>query len=274
MRRNARSLQGSAGIPCRQVRMDAVKAGSRPVVRVPFAPATQADINVRIGQATREPLSMSRFLRLLSIVALFASPSAFAEAGDRDSLYSLGALMAQQLEELQLSEDELDEVFEGFRDQVRGDGLRLETDAHMDELNRFIAQRRAGAAQLAEGEQRAYIDDFVEEGGTRTESGLAYRIIDEGSGDPPAASDTVEVHYEGSLIDGEVFDSSRERGETATFPLNRVIPGWTEGLQLIAPGGRIELVIPSELAYGDQGSPPTIPGGATLIFEVELIDVQ
>ena len=193
---------------------------------------------------------------------------------DMDALYSLGALMAQQIAELELSGDEREEVVRGFGDQLRDEELRLDPAEHMDALNALISGRQAEATARGQAEQQAYIDAFVEEGGSLTESGLAYRIVEDGSGEKPSAEDTVEVHYEGRLIDGQVFDSSRQRGETATFPLDQVIPGWTEGLQLIAPGGRIELVIPSDLAYGDQGSPPTIPGGATLVFDVELIDVH
>lgn len=200
--------------------------------------------------------------------------TASAQEGDREALYSLGALMGGQLEELGLQDDEIEHVVSGFRDSLAGDELALDPGEHMDALNALVTERRQAAQEGARAEQQAYIDAFLEEGGTQTDSGLAYRVIDEGGDERPAAEDTVEVHYTGRLIDGEVFDSSRERGESATFPLNRVIPGWTEGLQLIGTGGRIELVIPADLAYGDQGQPPTIPGGATLVFDVELIDIQ
>ena len=120
----------------------------------------------------------------------------------------------------------------------------------------------------------AFLEKFSkEEGAKKTESGLAYKVMKEGTGATPGAEDTVEVHYHGTLMDGTVFDSSVERGQTISFPLNRVIKGWTEGLQLMKEGGKSKFVIPADLAYGDAGAPPKIPGGATLVFEVELFKV-
>jgi FKBP-type peptidyl-prolyl cis-trans isomerase FklB len=107
-----------------------------------------------------------------------------------------------------------------------------------------------------------------------TPSGLQYEVLREGTGPKPAANSTVEVHYEGRLINGKVFDSSYERKETISFPLNRVIPGWTEGLQLMPTGAKYRLYIPSELGYGARGAGGDIPPHATLIFDVELISIR
>ncbi len=107
-----------------------------------------------------------------------------------------------------------------------------------------------------------------------TESGLQYEVLTEGEGDNPGPTSTVKVHYVGTLEDGTVFDSSRKRGQPAEFPLNGVIKGWTEGLQLMKPGGTHRFTIPSDLAYGDRGAGETIPGGATLVFEVELLSIE
>lgn len=109
---------------------------------------------------------------------------------------------------------------------------------------------------------------------SRLESGLKYRILRKGDGKPPKATATVEVNYHGWLDNGKVFDSSYKRRESISFPLNRVIKGWTEGMQLVGPGGMIELSIPSNLGYGDGGAPPDIPPKATLHFLVELIDIK
>ncbi len=127
---------------------------------------------------------------------------------------------------------------------------------------------------MATADEQYLTDNAGAEGVQTTASGLQYKVLQEGSGNSPSAADTVEVHYEGWLIDGTVFDSSYKRGETISFPLNRVIAGWTEGLQLMKEGGICELTIPSDLGYGAGGAGGSIPPNATLIFKVELIKVQ
>jgi FKBP-type peptidyl-prolyl cis-trans isomerase len=124
----------------------------------------------------------------------------------------------------------------------------------------------AGNAFLAE--------NATKEGVKTTASGLQYKVLTEGNGKKPAATDKVKVHYEGRLLDGTVFDSSYKRGEPISFPLSGVIPGWTEGLQLMNTGSKFQLFIPHDLAYGLQGGPPTILGGSTLIFDVELLGIE
>ena len=124
------------------------------------------------------------------------------------------------------------------------------------------------------GDPKAYLDKAAAQpGAVRTPSGLVYRDLRAGSGGSPNASDTVTVNYRGTLVDGTEFDSSYKRNQPAQFPLNQVIPCWTEGVQKMKVGGKSELVCPSSIAYGDQGQPPDIPGGATLIFEIELLGI-
>jgi FKBP-type peptidyl-prolyl cis-trans isomerase FkpA len=121
---------------------------------------------------------------------------------------------------------------------------------------------------------KAYLDHAAAEAGAiKTSSGLIYRELTPGSGKSPTASDVVKVHYRGTLVDGTEFDSSYKRNEPATFPLNGVIACWTEGVQRMKVGGKSRLVCPSAIAYGEAGSPPAIPGGATLIFEIELLGI-
>jgi FKBP-type peptidyl-prolyl cis-trans isomerase FkpA len=126
--------------------------------------------------------------------------------------------------------------------------------------------KEAGAAYLAKA--------ATEEGAIKTDSGLVYKVVTEGTGASPKSSDTVKVHYEGRFVDGKVFDSSIERGEPLEFPLEGVVPCWTEGVQLMKVGGKGQLVCPSDLAYGDMGRPDQgMPGGSTLVFDVELLEI-
>ena len=140
-------------------------------------------------------------------------------------------------------------------------------------------EAEAGAERVALAQSnleagRAYMAEMSgTEGVQTTESGLQYIVMEAGEGDSPVAADSVEVHYEGQLIDGTVFDSSFERGETVTFGLTQVIPGWTEGLQLMKPGGKFKFIIPPELGYGEGGAGQMIGPNATLRFDVELIAV-
>ena len=155
------------------------------------------------------------------------------------------------------------------RRKVCRDGKRSTDDAHPHFANIALSRAAAAAAGL-----KALDDAAKEDGATQTASGLVILSLEDGDGASPTAADTVEVHYEGKLVDGTVFDSSYARGETISFPLSGVIKGWTEGLQLMKTGGKAKLTIPSDIAYGDSGSPPTIPPKSTLIFTVELIAIK
>ncbi len=157
-----------------------------------------------------------------------------------------------------MSREEIQEALMAYQQQLQ---------ERQNEQQEELAQKNseAGEAFLAENGQR--------EGVETTDSGLQYEILEEGDGDKPGENDQVKVHYTGELLSGEVFDSSRERGEPVTFGLNQVIPGWTEGLQLMNEGSRAKLYIPSELAYGPGGN-HSIGPNETLVFDVELIEVN
>lgn len=193
-------------------------------------------------------------------------------------------------------------VGENMATQLKNDGLELDTDALVLALNDVYA---GNASRLSEAEKRSTVEQVQKEsqekqtaanaeksaknkaegaaylaenskkdGVTTTSSGLQYKTLVSGNGEKPKASDTVRVHYKGTLIDGTVFDSSYDRGQPAVFPVTGVIAGWVEALQLMNVGDKYELTIPSNLAYGAHGSGPVIGPDATLVFEVELLGIE
>ncbi|NLQ18741.1 FKBP-type peptidyl-prolyl cis-trans isomerase [Marinomonas sp. M1K-6] len=219
------------------------------------------------------------------IAALVMSSASFAYADDHavklDSKeqrlgYSIGTMFGSRMSQ-DFSDLDMKTFMAGFQDAFAS----KEGKMSMEEVNKTIQDYQQEQMAKAEREQAKMVEESkaasatwlkekeAEDGVKKTESGLLYKVINSGEGDKPQANDTVEVDYEGSLIDGTVFDSSYERGESISFPLNGVIPGWTEGLQLMPAGSKYELYIPAELAYGPGGTGP-IPPNAALKFVVEL----
>lgn len=198
---------------------------------------------------------------------------ASTETGDEQVLYALGLAMSQGLAQFSLSEEELERVQEGLVDGVLGNDPEVNLQEYMMQIQEF-AQERAQRATAAEREAGVGVIDAAaaEEGATKTASGMVFRSLEEGTGASPSATDRVTVHYKGTLRDGTTFDSSYDRGQPATFGLNQVVPCWTEGLQMMKEGGKAKLTCPPDLAYGDRAA-GAIPPGATLTFEVELIEV-
>lgn len=193
---------------------------------------------------------------------------------DSRTLYAMGAMLARSLGALNLTPDELGNVIEGMRDTVEGVEPKVEVAEYRPKIQAFSAGRRAAAAESEKEAGLAFAAAQSEAAGAETtDSGLIFIEETAGAGDSPAATDRVRVHYHGTLRDGTVFDSSVDRGEPATFPLNRVIPCWTEALQKMKPGGKARVVCPPDIAYGERGSPPRISPGATLAFDVELIEI-
>jgi FKBP-type peptidyl-prolyl cis-trans isomerase FkpA len=141
-------------------------------------------------------------------------------------------------------------------------------------IQALASARAAGVAEKQKAQSAAYLTMAASQpGAVKTASGLVYSEVKVGTGESPKATDTVKVHYRGTLVNGTEFDSSYKRNEPTQFPLNGVIKCWTEGVQRMKVGGKSKLACPSDIAYGDQGHPPTIPGGATLIFEIELLEI-
>jgi FKBP-type peptidyl-prolyl cis-trans isomerase FkpA len=215
------------------------------------------------------------FLALLCL----ASPAAFAAApdpatDDQKTLYALGVAMSQSLSTFTLTEAELEFVKAGLTDGTLKRPPKVELQAYGPKIQLL---QQARSAVIADGEKKVgavfQAKAAAEPGATKTVSGLIIKPLKPGTGASPKVTDTVKVHYHGTLTDGTVFDSSVQRGEPATFPLGQVIPCWTEGVQQIKVGGKSRLVCPPSLAYSDRGAPPKIKPGATLVFEVELLDI-
>lgn len=196
------------------------------------------------------------------------------DSEDDKTFYAMGYMLGGNLQRLNLTDKELSALYKGIATAAKGENSEVDMATYQNRIQEVFKTRMDKVAAKEKEDGKAFIEKFVkDEGATKTESGLAYKVITEGTGATPSAEDVVEVHYHGTLTDGTVFDSSVERGKTISFPLNRVIKGWTEGLQTMKEGGKSKFVIPADLAYGDAGAPPKIPGGATLIFEVELFKV-
>ncbi len=194
---------------------------------------------------------------------------------DQDkTLYALGLALSRQLSQFNLNESELDLVKAGITDGALNKEKKVDLDTFGPKIQEFAKGRAAVTAEAEKKSAAAFLEKAAKEkGATKTASGLIYSEIKAGSGEQPKATDKVKVHYHGTLLDGTVFDSSVQRGQPATFPLNGVVPCWTEGVQLMKVGGKSKLICPSSIAYGDRGSPPKIKPGAALIFEVELIEI-
>ncbi|MGV3591192.1 MAG: FKBP-type peptidyl-prolyl cis-trans isomerase [Gammaproteobacteria bacterium] len=220
------------------------------------------------------------------IVSMSVSMSVLAQAElttpEQKAGYSIGANIGSNLLGQGLAADlDVEAIIAGLRDSIAGGELQM-TQADMEAaIQAFtVLQQEKMNAELAAQAQAGR--DFLTQNGTQpgvmtTASGLQYSVVEEAAdanAPMPKETDTVSVHYTGTLVDGTVFDSSVERNEPATFPLNGVIPGWTEGLQLMKVGSKYRFFIPSELAYGEQGAPPVIPPNSTLIFDVELLSIE
>ena len=215
---------------------------------------------------------------LLSGTQLLAADTQALESEQEKISYALGMSIGKNLKKD--VEIDLDAFFQGVEDAHTGDALMTQKELQqiMMVFQKQMQQQKMQKMQAAAAENKAEGKQFLEEnqdkeGVVALESGLQYKILQEGDGPSPTASDTVKCDYKGMTIDGQVFDSSYKRGEPATFPLNGVIPGWTEALQLMKVGSKWKLFIPSDLAYGDKGAGQMIEPGSTLIFEVELLDI-
>lgn len=209
---------------------------------------------------------------LVAIPAAAAGPELKTE--EQKTVYALGLSIAQSLGSFALTPVEVELVSAGLRDGL-ANAPKLEVGQYNPKIKQLAQERATVAAEIEKKESVSFLEKIGKENGAeKTASGLIFIPVKSGGGDAPKATDTVKVHYKGTLRDGSVFDSSIERGQPATFPLNRVVPCWTEGLQKMKVGGTAKLGCPSNLAYGDRGAPPKIKPGSALLFEVELLSIE
>lgn len=202
------------------------------------------------------------------------STTAAAPLEDASTIYALGQLISRTLEKFALTPEELDVLWQGLEDGVMGRPSKVDLAAEAERLPNLQSarherqrhhEREAGARLIAAASTEQNVD--------QRPSGLVIQPIAAGHGAKPTASDHVSVHYEGRLVDGTVFDSSRARGEPSTFPVRGVIACWTEALQLMRVGERSRIICPPQIAYGERGRPPVIRPDATLIFDIELLGI-
>ncbi len=210
----------------------------------------------------------------LNLCAMVASAQEALETEDDRTLYALGIALGTNIQPFALSAAELSIVESGIRDSVLGSDPRVDMNVYGPRIQPFADGRAAARSSAEKQASEAFVAEMAQEAGAeQSATGVIYIPITAGTGSSPTAADTVSVHYHGTLRDGTVFDSSVDRGEPISFPLSGVIPCWTEGVQKMMIGGKSKLVCPSDTAYGDAGQGP-IPGGAALVFEVELLAIE
>ena len=267
-------------------RLTAVRCACRDLDATPFSTTVQTSADLLPESAAPRRSTVMKYSSIL-LVALLLASTAFSQDNpplkdEKDKVsYSIGLDIGNTFKK-QSMDINLDVLMTGLRDALSGNKPLL-TDEQVKEtmtaysktmMEKQASQaKEAGAKNLAVGE-KFLAENKTKEGVKTTPSGLQYKVIKEGSGASPKATDTVETHYRGTLINGTEFDSSYKRNEPATFPVNRVIKGWTEALQMMKPGSKYQLFIPANLAYGERGAGQDIGPNETLIFEVELLNVK
>jgi len=193
---------------------------------------------------------------------------------DDKAIYALGLMMGRSATSYYLSDAEIEVFLGAIHDALKRAKPKVSLQEYGPKISVFLRKRKADGLKTEQAAGVKLLEaEAAKPGAIKTESGLIYFELKAGDGASPKATDKVKVHYHGTLRDGTVFDSSVDRGEPITFPLNRVIAAWTEGVQKMKVGGKARLVCPAALAYGNGGR-PGIPGGAVLIFEVELIEIN
>jgi len=256
--------------------MPALAQTPAPAVTTAPKPAPKIAATAATGAVRPRPAGASGARPVVHTVAkspIKAAPP--KEMTDEEkTIYALGLSVSRSLRPFALSPAELDLIRRALFDADAGKPA-VDLEVWGPKIQALGEARALIVAQREKAAAAAFLESAAKEpGAIRTASGLIYRELTPGTGASPTAADTVKVHYRGTLIDGTEFDSSYKRNEPAQFPLSGVIKGWTEGVQMMKVGGKSRLICPSDLAYGEQGHPPVIPGGATLIFEIELLEIS
>jgi FKBP-type peptidyl-prolyl cis-trans isomerase FkpA/FKBP-type peptidyl-prolyl cis-trans isomerase FklB len=211
---------------------------------------------------------------VLAAVSLAGAAGPELKSDEQKTLYALGLVISQNLATFALSPADLEVVLAGVSDGVLKKDYKVDVQTYGPKIPALQTARASAAATVEKKAGQAFLDKAAaEKGATRTASGMIIMTVKAGNGASPKATDRVKVHYQGALTDGTVFDSSVQRNEPLTLALSGVIKCWTEGVPMMKVGGKSKLVCPSDIAYGDQGRPPVIKPGATLVFEIELLEI-
>jgi len=218
---------------------------------------------------------MKKLAATLALGLALGSAGAAEMSEEQKTFYALGQVLARNVAVFGLNKAELDAVQKGFRDGVLGSKVAVDMNTYGPKIQPLAEARQSVAAEKSAAAGRAQLDKAAAaKGAVKSPSGVVYLSLREGKGAKPAATDTVKVHYRGTLPDGAEFDSSYDRKEPTEFVLNGVIPCWTEGVQMMKVGGKAQLTCPPATAYGERGAGGVIPPNATLTFEVELVEVK
>jgi FKBP-type peptidyl-prolyl cis-trans isomerase FkpA len=213
-------------------------------------------------------------LSLMVLVPALAVAQEKTMTEDQKTLYFLGYnVLSRNLKQFNFTPEESKYILQGLTESLNSVPAKVD-ESYGAKISEFIAKKQAAVAQQEKDKGKAFLEKMAKEkNAVKLPSGVIYIPVLAGKGASPKKTDLVKVHYHGTFPEGKVFDSSVERKTPAEFPLDGVIPCWTEGVQKMKVGGKAKLVCPSDTAYGDQGMPGAIPGGSTLVFEVELLDI-
>ena len=211
----------------------------------------------------------------LGVLAATATPSTPPMTEDDKVIFAVGEILSGSVKPFSFSAHEMELVRQGFDAGTRGKKTGVDADSYRTKIQTLLTDRVTKGVAAAKATGQAYRDKAAAApGASKTASGIIMTTLKPGSGPSPGAEDSVKVEYEGKLVDGTVFDSSKQHGQPLSFKVSGVVPCWSEALQLMSVGSKVKLVCPPDLAYGDRGSPPQIPGGSTLVFDVELLAVD